>query len=135
MLLLIGFSHFLLVWTDFCQWGYDKFLNDRIKGAQKNKGIYAKVKGDNSEALRKYREQLAMIKPSSLSTKPIKPITDDELTLADLPTSFSRKDIERLNESRKVLYEDNENYIKEHKNDPAFTQTEQDAEVEKIIEK
>lgn len=131
-ILIIGFSLFLLVWTDYCQWGYDKFLNDRVKGAQKNKGIYTKVKGDNSEALKKYREQLAMLKKSSLSTKPIKPITDEELTLAELPTSFSRKDIERLNQSRQELYEDNERYIKEHKNDPEFMETEQDAEIEKL---
>ncbi len=131
-ILIIGFSLFLLVWTDYCQWGYDKFLNDRVKGAQKNKGIYTKVKGDNSEALKKYREQLAMVKKSSLSTKPIKPITDEELTLAELPTSFSRKDIERLNQSRQELYEDNERYIKEHKNDPEFMETEQDAEIEKL---
>ena len=86
LIIIFGFSLFLLVWTNYCQWTYDKFLNDKVKGAQKNKGIYEKVKGDNSEALKKYREQLAMIKPSSLSTKPIKPITDEELTLADLPT-------------------------------------------------
>ena len=132
LIFLMGFSHFLLVWTNYCQWGYDKFLNDKVKGAQKNKGIYAKVKGDNSEALKRYKEQLAMVKPSSLSTKPIKPITDEELTLADLPTSFSRRDIEKLNESRRVLYEDHEKYIEEHKNDAKFTQGGQDAEVEKI---
>ncbi len=132
MILLFGFSLFLLVWTDYCQWIFDNFVNHRIKGAQKNKGIYTKVNGDNSAALKKYREQLAMVKPSSLSTKPIKPITDDELTLAELPTSFSRKDIEKLNESRKVLYEDHEKYIEEHKNDPKFAPTEKDAELEKI---
>ena len=42
------------------------------------------------------------------------------ITLAELPESFSRKDIEKLNESRKALYEDNENYIKAHENDPEF---------------
>ena len=132
LILFLSFSYFLLVWTNYCQWTYDKFINDKITGAQKNKGIYEKVKGDNSAALRKYKEQLAMIKPSSLSTKPIKPITDDELTLAELPTSFNRKDIEKLNESRKVLYEDHERYIEEHKNDEKFTNVSQDEEVERI---
>ncbi len=131
MILLFGFSLFLLIWTDYCQWSYDRFLNDKVKGAQKNKGIYAKNKGDTSQALKQYREQLAMVGKSSLSTKPIKPITDEELTLAELPTSFSRKDIEKLNESRRVLYEDHERYIEEHKNDPEFAKTEQDIEIEK----
>ena len=132
LIMFLSFSYFLLVWTNYCQWTYDKFINDKVAGAQKNKGIYEKVKGDNSAALRKYKEQLAMIKPSSLSTKPIKPITDDELTLAELPTSFNRKDIERLNESRKVLYEDHEKYIEEHKNDERFANVVKDEEVEKI---
>ncbi len=132
IIIIFGFSYFLLVWTNYCQWSYDKFLNDRVKGAQKNKGIYEKVKGNTSESLKKYREQLALAKPSSLSTKPIKPITDDELTLAELPTSFSRKDIEKLNQSRQVLYEDHERYVEEHKNDPEFVNIEKDAEVEKI---
>ncbi len=132
LIVMFGFSYFFLVWTNYCQWTYDKFLNDKVKGAQKNKGIYEKIKGDNSEALRKYKEQLAMVKKSAWSTKPIKPITDEDLTLAELPTSFSRKDIERLNESRKALYEDHERYIEEHKNDPEFLDAEKDAEVEKI---
>ena len=132
ILAILGFSHFLLVWTNYCQWSYDNFLNDKVKGAQKNKGIYAKVKSDNSQALKKYTEQLALVKKSSLSTKPIKPITDDDLSLAELPTSFNRKDIEKLNESRKMLYEDHERYVEEHKNDPQFAPTEQDAQLEKI---
>ena len=57
---------------------------------------------------------------SSLSSKPIKPITDEELQLAELPESFNRADIERLNQSRKALYEDNEKYIQEHANDEYF---------------
>ena len=44
LILLFGVSMFLLVWTDFCQWSYDKFVNDKIPGAQKNRGIYEKIK-------------------------------------------------------------------------------------------
>ena len=119
LVLLFGFSLFLLVWTNFCQWAYDKFINDRVAGAQKNRGIYEKVKASDSGALKQYREQVAMNK-SSFSNRPIKPITDDELKLAELPTSFTRKDIERLNQSREELYADHERYVEEHKNDPEF---------------
>ncbi len=120
LVLLFGFSLFLLVWTDFCQWAYDKFINDRVEGAKKNRGIYEKVKESNSEALKKYREQLALMPKSSLGSRPIKPITDDDLQVAELPTAFSRKDLKALEESKRLIVEDNERYIKEHENDPEF---------------
>ena len=131
ILVLFGFSYFLLVWTDYCQWSYDKFINDKVSGAQKKKGIYEKVKADNEGALKKYREQLALTPRSSLSSKPIKPITDDELTIAELPTSFSRKDIEKLNQSRQALYDDHAKYVEEHIGDQQFKRTEAEENAEK----
>lgn len=119
LLILFGISYAMLVWTDYCHWLYDKFINPRIKGAKVNRGIYEKIKDNKSKAIEQYKVQLDSIK-STLNSRPIKPITDEELTLAELPESFSRKDIEKLNESRKALYEDNENYIKAHENDPEF---------------
>ncbi len=131
LLLLFGLSYCMLVWTDFCQWSYDKFINDKVEGAKKNRGIYEKAKDSDAESLRKYREQLSLSESSTLGAKPIKPITDEELTLAELPESFRRSDIVKLNESRKVLYEDNEKYIEEHKNDPQFApKVEEQAQLE-----
>lgn len=131
LVLLFGFSMMFLIWTDFCQWSYDKFINDKIPGAQKNRGIYEKIKESDSGALKQYREQMALAGRSSLSSKPIKPITDDELTIAELPTSFNRNDIEKLNESKRAIYEDHERYVEEHKNDPEFQPTEEEKQVEK----
>lgn len=131
LVLILGFSLLLLVWTDFCQWGYDKFVNDKVPGAQKNRGIYEKVKESDSGALKQYREQLALAGRSSLASKPIKPITDDELTIAELPTSFNRSDIEKLNASKQAIYEDHEKYVEEHKNDPEFQPTEEEKALEK----
>lgn len=131
IVLLFGFSYCLLVWTDFCQWAYDKFINDKVPGAQKNRGIYEKVKESDSGALKQYREQLAMSVRSSLNSRPIKPITDDDIRIAELPASFSRGDIEKLNESKKAMYEDYERYVEEHKNDPEFQLTEEEKALEK----
>ena len=115
-----GFSVLLLVWTNYCHWLFDKFINDKVDGAKKNRGIYEKVKETDSAALKQYKQQLEMVGKSSLSTKPIKPITDEELTVAELPASFSRKDILKLNESKKAIYEDHARYVEEHKNDPKY---------------
>ncbi len=130
LVLIFGFSLMLLVWTDFSQWSYDKFINDKVPGAQKNRGIYEKVKESDSGALKQYREQMAIAGRSSLSSKPIKPITDDELTIRELPTSFNRNDIEKLNESKRAIYEDHERYVEEHKNDPEFQKTEEEKQLD-----
>lgn len=132
LMLFLSFSFALLVWTDFSQWTFDRFINDKVPGATKNRGIYEKVTNSDSESLKKYKEQLELAAKTSLASRPIKPITDEELTLAELPQSFNRNDIERLNQSRKVLYEDNERYIEEHKNDPKYAaMNNQEAEEEK----
>ena len=118
------------MWTNFCQWAYDKFINDKVPGAQKNRGIYEKVKESNSEALKQYRQQVALSR-SSLNSRPIKPITDDELKLAELPDSFNREDLIKLQESKDIIYEDNLKYIEEHKNDPEFMPTEEEISARK----
>ena len=130
LILLLGFALILLIWTVFCQWAYDRFINDKVPGAKKNRGIYEKVKETNSEALKQYRKQVAMTR-SSLNSRPIKPITDDELQVAELPASFKRDDIIRLNESKQAIYDDNARYIEEHKNDPEFMPTEEEIEAAK----
>ena len=131
LLLIFSLSFFLLVWTNFSQWAFDKFINDKVPGAQKNRGIYEKIKESDAGALKQYREQLVLAGKSSLSNKPIKPITDDELQLAELPSSFNRSDIEKLNQSRQAIYDDHDRYVEEHKNDPEFQPTEQDKALEK----
>ena len=142
MVIVFGFSFFLLIWVNYCQWAYDKFINDRVKGAKKNRGIYQKIKESDSGALKKYREQLAMAEQTALNSRPVKPITDEELTIAELPTSFSRSDIHKLEESKQALYDDHAKYVEEHTKKDKHAFTEQDEindklrlEREKRIEK
>lgn len=133
--LLIGVSWAMLVWTDYSQWIFDSFINDKVAGAKKNRGIYQKTSSENqAKSLQKYREQLALSSRSSLSSKPIKPINDEEIVIAELPISFNRADIERLNQSKQAMIEDNERYIEEHKNDPEFQLTEEEIEQQKYLE-
>ena len=126
LILLFGLSLLLLIWTNFCQWAYDKFINDKVEGAKKNRGIYEKVKESDSGALKQYKLQMSQVVRSSLNSKPIKPITDDELKLSELPTSFNRSDIVKLNESKQAIYDDHLKYVEEHKDDPQFQLTEEE---------
>ncbi len=120
LLALFGVSYMMLVWTTFSQWIYDNYVNDKIEGAQRNRGIYEKVKEGDSGALKKYKEQLNALPKCALNSRPIKPITDDELVVAELPTSFNRNDILKLNESKQAIYDDHAKYVEEHKNDPQY---------------
>ncbi len=131
LIIFLWISYFLLLWTNYCHWLYDKFMNDNVPGAQKNRGMYQKVKSTDAEALKQYKEQLESATRSALSMRPIKPITDDELKIAELPTSFNRNDIAKLNESKKALYEDHERYVEEHKNDAKYQLSEQEEQTEK----
>lgn len=120
IVIFLGFSFALLVWMNYCQWCYDSFINPKIKGAKKNRGIYDKVSKNDSEAVKRYKEALILSQMSSLGHKPVKPITDDELQLAELPASFNRADLERVQESHQAILDDNEKYVKEHQGDPEY---------------
>ncbi len=105
LVLLIGLGVFLLIWTNYSQWVFDEFLNDKVAGAKKYRGIYKKTDGDDEEFV--YRK-------STLTSRPIKPITDYDIEIAELPQSYSRADLIRLEESKKRMIEDSDRYAEEH---------------------
>ena len=110
-MILFGLSFMLLVWLDYTQWAFDKFIESKREGGKVNRGIYAKVGkgGSQSKAVQEYEANLqaAMSVKSDLSSRPIKPITDD-LKVYELPESFSRDDLKKLRESKERIIEDTE---------------------------
>ena len=132
--IVLGFSLFLLVWTDYCQWIYDSYVNPK-RGYERNRGIYSKVKESDAESVKLYKKQIDITTASSFAARPIKPITDDELKLEELPQAFTRADLERLNESKQRIYDDHARYVEEHKDDAEFEpfkKAASDKETEKI---
>ncbi len=126
ILILFGISYLLLVWLDFAQWVFDKYINPKIEGAKVGRGIYNKdgssaLTGDDSAASIEYQRMLLSHGRSRLVAKPIKPI-DDSLQIYDLPTSFTREDLKRLRESKENIVEDTEAYAEEHKNDLRYVE-------------
>ena len=111
-LLVWGVSLFMLVWTDYSHWVFDKFINDKVPGAKKNKGIYKPSKVDTES-------EVEIIEKSKLTSRPIKPITDYDVEIYELPTSFSRKDLEKLEETKEAMRRDSDRYAEEHKDDYA----------------
>lgn len=132
LLLLISFSYTMLVWMDYSQWAFDKFVNPNI-GVAVGRGLYNKngKTGENvgsesasvseSAALREYRRMIVAQGKSKLVCRPIKPI-DDGLEVYQLPESFSRDDLQRLKESKNKIEEDVKAYEDEHKNDEQYVE-------------
>ncbi len=124
--LLFGLAYALLVWLDFAQWVFDKYINPKIEGAKVGRGVYNKdgssaLSGDDSAATIEYERVLLAHGRSRLVAKPIKPI-DDSLQVYDLPSSFTREDLKRLRESKQNIAEDSEAYAEEHKNDLRYVE-------------
>ncbi len=118
VVILFGFTWVLLVWLDFAQWLFDRYINPKIEGAKVGRGIYneeTSAQGE-SQAQIEYRRSLLSAGKSQLVARPIKPI-DDSLQVYELPQAFTREDLQRLRESKKNIAEDTEAYAEEHKND------------------
>ncbi len=124
ILILFGVSYMLLVWLDYTQWAFDKFIESKREGGKVNRGIYdksSKKGGSQSKAVQEYEKNLeeAMSVKSELSSRPIKPITDD-LKVYELPEAFSRDDLKKLRASKDAIAEDTKQYEEEHKNDEKY---------------
>ena len=129
LLLFFGISYMLLVWLDYSQWAFDKFINPTI-GVATGRGLYNKDKprsgsstapAQDSAAIREYRRLIVAQGKSKLVCRPIKPI-DDELEVYQLPESFSREDLEKLRQSKQAIEEDTRAYEEEHKDDERYVE-------------
>ncbi len=127
-LILIGFSYSGLVWLDYSQWAFDKYVNP-AHGIATGRGLYNKETGTmntaptmseaQSAAMREYRRQMALNGRSKLASRPVKPI-DEGTDPYQLPESFSREDLKKLRESKEEMAKDARAYEEEHKNDEQY---------------
>ena len=123
VLVLFAFTWALLVWLDFAQWLFDKYINPKIEGAKVGRGIYSEETNAQSEsqAQIEYRRAVLAEGKSKLVANPIKPITDS-LQVYELPQAFTREDLQRLRESKQNIVEDTQAYAEEHKNDLRYVE-------------
>ena len=125
VVLIFGLSYALLVWLNFAQWAFDKYINPKVSGAKVGRGIYDRnaieADGDNSEAALEYHRVILAAGKSQLVARPIKPI-DDDLRVYDLPQAYTRDDLKKLRESKDNIQADTEAYIEEHQNDERYVE-------------
>ena len=117
-MILLSFSLTFLIWTVYTQWVFDKHINVNLPKQYRNRGVYEKQTATNKEELEKYKRTK---KFSDLTSRPIKPI-DDDIVIDELPQSFRREDIERLNKQKEVMRKDVDDYVAEHYNDEQYVE-------------
>lgn len=130
LLIFIALSYGMLVWMDYSQWAFDKFVNPNL-GIATGRGLYDKNKTEkngpqgepamDSAAMREYKRQIVAMGKSKLVCRPIKPL-DDDLEIYQLPDSFSREDLQKLRESKQKVVDDVEAYAQEHKDDEQYVE-------------
>lgn len=113
----IGISLFILLWTVYTQWVFDKYINIQLSEKDRNRGLYNKTASTEADEREKYKQQKVVA--TQLTSRPIKPI-DDDLVIEELPMNFTRADIERLNRQKQEMVEDGERYEREHYDDERY---------------
>ena len=142
LIVFIALSYAMLVWMDYSQWAFDKFINPNM-GIATGRGLYDKNKAGgaaqksdgnmDSAALREYKRQIVAMGKSKLVCRPIKPL-DDDLEIYQLPESFSREDLQKLKESKQKVVDDVDAYEEEHRDDEQYVEyNKQFEEQEKAI--
>lgn len=123
LMVLFGISYAVLIWMDFTQWVYDR-NTAAPQPAPAKAAAPAPEKGAQGKAVQAYEADLeaAMAVRSDLSSRPVKPITDEEIAVYELPASFSREDLQKLRDSKRAIAEDSAKYAEEHKGDAKYVE-------------
>jgi uncharacterized membrane protein YesL len=118
LVFLFGCSYVFLLLTDYAHWVFDRYINTQLPKQYRNRGMYEKQLSTDKNEIDKYKDKKYF---STLNSRPIKPI-DDDIVIDELPTTFRREDLQRLNEQKEVMRKDHEEYVKEHINDERYVE-------------
>ncbi|MCL2370012.1 MAG: hypothetical protein FWC80_02125 [Firmicutes bacterium] len=102
LMLAISFSFIILLWTVYAHHIFDKFINDRIEGAEKNKGLHMPTQ-EEKEAREERRRKATNIR--FVNPKKKKPVSSVEegSEIAPLASTFNRADLQRLAEEKETV--------------------------------
>ncbi|MDR0425654.1 MAG: hypothetical protein LBH24_00625 [Clostridiales bacterium] len=99
---LIGISYTILVWTVYAHWAFDRFVNDRVEGAVKNRGMYVKTPEEERAAEIEALKTRNVVYGSAYVSKRLSNI-DEGKSFTPLETNFSRADLQRLSQEKEMM--------------------------------
>ena len=134
LIVLFGISYFCLVWLDFTQWAFDKFIDpDPVIAAQKS-AEEGKAPAPAVNVTPEIVNLDIAYGKSDLIARPIRPL-DDGAALRMLPETYSRADLEKLRESKAAMQREIDEYYEAHKNEDRYVEyNKQFEEREKALE-
>ncbi len=117
--ILFGFTYPCLIWMDYADWAFDKFVSPPEVPAAKEETKAAPR--DSSEAREDVQRLIFSHGKSDLASRPLRPL-DDGAGLYRLPEKFSREDLKKLRDSRTNMQREIDEYVEAHKNDPQYVE-------------
>lgn len=126
LLTFFGVSYCLLVWLDYTQWGFDKFVDSDAGVAA---GAVPNVAANNGKqkaiAKKKSKQEpkrvVVVHRRSKLLSRPVQPM-DEAAPVYELPQVFSREDLAKLSESKANISGGAIEYEKEHRGDARYVE-------------
>lgn len=101
----IGPAFIMLVWTVYAHWVYDRYVNDKVKGAVKNRGMYVPTPEDDKKAEIERIKARNVIYGAAYVSRRLSSI-DEGASITPLQNTFSRADLVRLAEEKKAMVEE-----------------------------
>lgn len=105
----IGPAYIFLIWTVYSQWVYDRYVNDRVKGgsAVKNKGMYVPNAEEDKQAEIERIKTRNTVYGAAYVSRRLSSL-DEGPDITPLETNFSRADLARLAEEKKIMAQEAE---------------------------
>ncbi len=104
LIMFLGASFTMLVWTVYSQWIYDKFVKGRVKSYEATEDEIKKHdQREQQKTSAKEEEGYTEVGKAKTTLDKIKPVTDYDVTISDVGEVFTREDIDKLNQSKNNL--------------------------------
>lgn len=121
--LFFGLEYFVFVWSCYSHWIYEKFLQDATKNSTN-----AKQNEKDNEAEEKTEIHS---KPQVISVLPIKPLSEDDPEVRQIPVVYTFADVEAIEESKTNMRRDSDEYAEKIKSEQAAAEKKEAEAVKK----
>lgn len=98
----LGTGYTVLVLTVFSHYVFDKYLNDRVEGAKKNRGMYIRTPEEEKQAEIERIKAKNVVYGSAYVARKLSSI-DHGSSITPLSASYSRADLVRLSQEKEKI--------------------------------
>ncbi|MDE7086834.1 MAG: hypothetical protein K2O67_01445, partial [Clostridia bacterium] len=124
--IFFGFSFIILCWMAYTQWVFDTFITPAVKTeeeARKAKLSPKELAAEKEEEEKAVARELLAAGRSELVGRPMRPISGGT-EVKEIGVAFGRADIARVQEQRKAIEGEVDEYYREHKGDTRYVEYE-----------